>query len=165
MTIARSAPVVLLALMTSSLTQATLVVPLDTNQMTDRAHWIGVGTCTSVRSAWEGKQVWTEVAFRVERAIKGGTQADLTLRQLGGRVNQPVPVVMQVAGAVEFRVGETDLLFLEAGPDGSRRLVGFSQGRVPLHRDEAGELRTGDGERLEALVGRIESRLKPAARP
>jgi hypothetical protein len=154
-----------MALLTASLAQATLVVPLDTNQMIDRAHWIGVATCTSVRSAWEGKQIWTEVSFRVDRPLKGGAQSELKLRQLGGRVNEPVPVAMQVAGAAEFTVGETDLLFLEAGPDGSRRLVGFSQGKVPLHRDAAGELRTGDGERLEALVGRIESRLKSSAKP
>lgn len=145
--------------------RATLLIPLDLDQMTDRAHWIGVGTCTSVSASWVGKQIWTEVIFRVERPIKGNGGAEVRLRQLGGRVERPVPVAMRVAGAAEFRVGESDLLFLERGPDGSHRLVGFSQGRIPLHRDEAGALRTTDGSPAEDLVARVEARLKAGPRP
>ena len=146
------------------LSHATLLVPMDIEQMTDRAGWIGLGTCTEKRSYWQGKQIWTDLSFRPERALKGEGGGEIRIRQLGGRVEKPVPLVMGVAGAPEFEVGETSLLFLERSPDGTHRVVGLSQGRIPLRRGASGEWLAGDGARLEALVSRIEARLKATGR-
>lgn len=146
------------------LAHATLLVPMDIEQMTDRAAWIGLGTCTAKSSYWQGKQIWTDLAFRPERAVKGDAGTEIRVRQLGGRVEKPVPLVMGVAGAPEFEVGETSLLFLERSPDGTHRVVGLSQGRIPLRRGASGEWLAGDGDRLEALVSRIEARLKATGR-
>lgn len=164
-TLARMALALALTALALGPARATLLVPLDLDQMTERAHWIGVGTCTSVRSFWVGKQIWTEVSFRVDRPLKGSAGPEVRLRLLGGQVDHPVPVAMRVAGAPEFEVGETDLLFVERDPDGANRLVGFSQGRMPLRRDASGNLRAADGSTVDDLAARIEARLKAGSRP
>jgi len=149
----------------ASLARATLITPLSLEEMTDQAHWIGVGTCTSVSSAWQGKQIWTDAVFKVERSVKGAPSTELHLRQLGGRVSQPVPVAMRVAGVHDFLLGEIDLLFLDQDPGGARRVLGLMQGRIPLRRDASGELRGPDGEKLESILARVEARLKAGAKP
>lgn len=145
--------------------KATLVTPMSLEQMTDQAHWIGIGTCTSVHSAWESKQIWTEAVFKMERTLKGGSPTELRVRQLGGRVSEPVPVAMRVPGVQDFRVGEINLLFLERGVDGTPRVLGLMQGRVPLSRDDKGALRGPGGEAVESILSQVEARLKAGAKP
>jgi hypothetical protein len=146
--------------------QATLVVPMSLDQMSTRAQRIFVGECTSVRSYWEGTKIWTEARFQVKRGLKGTAATEVRFRQVGGSVSEPVPVEMRVVGAPQFEVGETDLLFLEGAPDGSERVLGLFQGRLRLQRDKAtGEWRSESGERLEALIGRVQARLAAAPKP
>jgi hypothetical protein len=118
-----------------------------------------------VSSRWEGKKIFTDVTFDIERPVKGGARSQVRLQVLGGSVSAPVPVSMQVPGSPVFRAGETDLLFLETGADGVERIVGFSQGRVPLRRKADGALSTEAGEDLEGLLQRLEAHLKASARP
>jgi hypothetical protein len=145
--------------------EATVIIPMTLEQVASRAHWAGVATCTGVSSRWEGKKIVTDVSFDVDRAVKGGARAQVRLLLLGGSVSAPVPVSMQVPGSPVFRKGDIDLLFLETGADGVERIVGFSQGRVPLRRDAAGALRTEGDEDLERLLQRLGAHLESPTRP
>jgi hypothetical protein len=144
---------------------ATTIAPMTLEQVASRAHWAGVATCTGLSSRWEGKKIVTEVSFEVGQPIKGGGRSQMKLKLLGGAVSEPVPVSMQVPGSPVFRKGDIDILFLETGSDGAERIVGFSQGRVPLRREAGGGLRTEGGEALEDLLQRLGPQLKGGARP
>ncbi len=156
----RIVPVLMVAIAAAGLLQASITVPLSLEKMTDRAERIFVGTCTSTHSYWKERKIWTDVTFQVERHLKGKAVAQVTFRQLGGSVREPAPVAMRVAGMAEFRAGESALLFLERAHDGTETLLGLSQGRVPLVRDQrSGGWRTPNGQPLESLMERIEKRL------
>ncbi|MEE9231644.1 MAG: hypothetical protein V3U86_13150 [Acidobacteriota bacterium] len=146
------------------LAQASVVVPLDLDQMTDQADSILVGTCNSKHSYWKDKKIWTDATFQVERRVKGNPSHPLVIRQLGGSVLKPVPLAMKVSGLSEFEIGETALLFMKRRPDGAGAIVGLSQGHVRLTREpRTGKWTSPNGRFLDDLLSRIENRLKESA--
>ena len=84
----------------------------------------------------ETKSVWrqlpqkrvivTEVTVRVDRTLKGGADAVMTLTLLGGTVGD---VTQRAAGVPRFLVGDTDVLFLAASRSVVSPIVGMSRGR------------------------------------
>jgi hypothetical protein len=156
---------VLAAATFGGLTQASVVVPLTLEEMTDKADSILVGKCSSVRSFWKDRKIWTDATFKVDRRMKGRSAGEIVVRQLGGSVTEPAPVAMRIAGGVEFGVGETSLLFTKRRKDGAETVLGLSQGRVPLERDpKSGRWRSRDGQLLDNLLSRIDARLKGRAK-
>jgi hypothetical protein len=110
---------------------------------------IVLGRVESVRSAWEGAQIVTEVRLRVTRSLKGSGVPDrgLGFIQLGGRVSSPVPMEMAVPGAPVHRVGDEGFYFLEAGAAERPVIVGLFRGHVPIRRGPQGDYVVFDGMR------------------
>lgn len=126
---------------------ATQVRRMELREVVSRAGTIVEGRVTRVRSFWEGKQIFTEVTVKVARAHKGAPGADLSFRQLGGRVDSPVPLAMTVPGAPIHRVGDRGFYFVEKREGAYPNLIGIWVGHAPIRRDERGEYLTFNGTR------------------
>ncbi|MBI1950330.1 MAG: hypothetical protein HYS34_03090 [Acidobacteria bacterium] len=116
-------------------------------EMVQASESIVLGRVAASRTYWQGKQIYTEVTLAVTRSLKGAGVRTLTFVQLGGRVDQPVPLEMTVPGAPIHRVGDEAYFFLQPGRPGERIIVGLFRGHVPLRRDEGGEYVLFDGSR------------------
>ena len=126
---------------------ATTVRRLGLAEMVPASESIVLGKVEATRSYWQGKQIYTEVTLSVRRSLKGPRTSTLTFVQLGGRVENPVPVEMVLPGAPIHRVGDEAYFFLQPGRPGERIIVGLFRGHVPLRRDEQGEYLLFDGAR------------------
>ena len=126
---------------------STTVRRLGLAEMVPASESIVLGRVEASRTYWQGKQIYTEVTLSVTRSLKGAGGRTLTFVQLGGRVEQPVPLEMTVPGAPIHRVGDEAYFFLQPGRPGERIIVGLFRGHVPLRRDERGEYVLFDGSR------------------
>jgi hypothetical protein len=87
-----------------------------------------------------GTQIWTDTIFDVLDDAKGRGPGRLTVSFLGGAEGG---IEMRVEGTPAFRMGDEVVLFAtEARPDGTRGIVGFSQGVMRVSEDP------GTGEKL-----------------
>ena len=101
-----------------------------------------MGRCTSVRSVWEGRTLVTLATIEVTESIKGGQRSTVTVALPGGiDARRKFPVSMTYAGAPQIATGEEVFLFLGRGGPSSDGLtvLGFSQGKFSIVRDETGE--------------------------
>jgi len=116
---------------------ASLVLALDTNELTKRADHIAVADVLSVQSAWDQshKKIFTTIELSVVESWKGGTQpaSHITVVQPGGTVGD---IAMTVFGMSHFTPGERTLVFLR-GTTGAAGVVGMAQGKRPMTRDAA----------------------------
>ena len=114
---------------------ATTVKKLTSEELADEASVIVKGTVASVTSQWEKEQkvIYTYVHVFVDEYIKGVGSREVTVRQLGGIVDD---IGLYIEGAPKFEQGEKVLLYLR--PSIRRydntyfEVVGLSQGKVPL---------------------------------
>ncbi len=109
---------------------ATVLVPLDTRALTERAERIVLGTVESQMSRWsdDRQAIYTDVTIRVERAYKGDAKAGdrVVVRREGGVVDG---LGMRVYGAAYFTVGEEVVVFLETRGN-AMWTVGMTQGKL-----------------------------------
>jgi hypothetical protein len=110
--------------------QATVMMPLDTRALTERADRVVLGSVESTESHWtsDHNAIYTDVTLRVTRVYKGTLQAGQTLvvRREGGTVDG---IGMKVYGAPNFGVGEEVLVFLEKRGQATYT-VGMTQGKL-----------------------------------
>ena len=155
--------------LTAIVASATTLEPMSFTALTRRATRIAHLRCVSVRSVWEGGEIWTESRFAIlaeERADAAGGNAaraarsvdgaanNLTVRMLGGRVDG---MRSHVDGVPEFRAGEEVYLFLWRR-DGSEpyRVLGWTQGTFRVARDvHTGEGRVTQDSALSAVDGEV----------
>lgn len=116
---------------------ASLVLALDTNELTKRADHIAVADVVSVQSAWDQshKKIFTTIDLSVVESWKGGTQpaSHITVVQPGGTVGD---IAMTVFGMSHFTPGERTLVFLR-GTTAAAGVVGMAQGKRPMTHDAA----------------------------
>ena len=126
-------------LATSVPADATTLRKMDLSQMVARADRVVHAQALSNRVYWDkaGRRIYTDTTFEVIEEAKGRGPNRLTVTMLGGRID---PVEVRVEGTPGFRPGEEVVLFTSPGPGGRKNLVGFSQGVMRVHVDEA----TGD---------------------
>lgn len=122
-----------LAFLVPSLCLATVMIPLDLNQLTDQADKIVLGHCINKRVYQTGKMIWTEYTFQVYEVLKGEGIKEVKIRQPGGELNGNG---VMVPGTASFSPFEENLLFLDKEKEGSRDLVGWAQGRFKVYYDE-----------------------------
>jgi hypothetical protein len=141
---------------------ATTVIPPTFDQLVKQAEFIFQGTVTDVRSVWEGqgaqRHIETYVTFQVADNIKGDAGASYTIQMLGGSVGDET---MLVTDTPKFRIGDNEILFVEHNFDQFVPLVGISNGRFHVQRDEeTGRdiVISGEGEAVRDLtkIGREE---------
>ena len=124
----------------ASLGEASLIRPVNLEQMTARADRIFSGRCVSVHAARDPElgQMVTYATFKVERAVKGEIRGAVTIKMLGAEGSGAV-AGRGVDGLPRFRKGEEVILFLYG--DSARGLtspVGFGQGKFVLIEDKEG---------------------------
>src|SRR5256714_3546259 len=116
---------------------ATIVVPPTFEQLVQQAELIFQGTVTDVRSVWEGegaqRHIDTYVTFQIGENVKGNAGSSYTIRILGGTVGDET---MEVTDTPKFKLGDSDILFVEHNNDQFVPLVGINHGRFHVQRDE-----------------------------
>lgn len=109
---------------------ATVLVPLDTRALTERAERIVLGTVESQASRWsdDRQAIYTDVTIRVTRAYKGAVKPGerVVVRREGGVVDG---MGMRVYGAPTFTVGEEVVVFMETRGN-AMWTVGMTQGKL-----------------------------------
>lgn len=147
---------------------ATTVIPPTFDQLVNQAELIFQGTCTDVKSVWAGqggeRHIETYVTFQVSDNVKGDAGASYTIRMLGGTVGDET---MLVTDTPKFRVGDNEILFVEHNFDQFVPLVGISNGRFHVQRDEEtgrDVVISGEGEAVGDLdkIGREEQSVSAA---
>lgn len=124
-------PLVVAAAICVALTaHATVLVPLDTRALTERAERIVLGTVESKVARWsdDHQAIYTDVTIRVTRAYKGAVKPGerVVVRREGGVVDG---MGMRVYGAATFTVGEEVVVFMETRGN-AMWTVGMTQGKL-----------------------------------
>jgi len=134
---------------------ATLVVPPTFNELVDRADLVFEGTVVDVRSEWRatrgGRQIMSQVTYRLGRGLKGGAPLQVVLEVFGGTVGRDT---MRIGGMPDFSVGDHDLLFVRQGGAEGLPLVGLMHGRFRVSRAPDGRewVTTYDGRAIASLA-------------
>ncbi|HEX9105267.1 MAG TPA: hypothetical protein VF997_23815 [Polyangia bacterium] len=122
--------VVAVAICVGFAARATVMVPLDTRALADRAERIVLGTVESQVSRWsdDRQAIYTDVTLRVTRTYKGAVKPGerVVVRREGGVVDG---MGMRVYGAASFTVGEEVVVFLETRGNATWT-VGMTQGKL-----------------------------------
>ena len=132
-----------LLLLIAALPAATLamsVEPMDFAKLVAGSEAVVKAEILEVRGAWVGegadRRIMTTVRLRVRETAKGApkTGEEMGLEFLGGRADGKRMVVF---GMPEFRVGDTEILFVQTADRPICPLAGVHHGRVQLRRDSA----------------------------
>ncbi|HWE30278.1 MAG TPA: hypothetical protein VHB97_19865 [Polyangia bacterium] len=160
---------------------ATVLVPLDTKALTERAERVVLGTVESQVARWtdDHQAIYTDVTIRVARVYKGAVKPGerVVVRREGGALDG---VGMRVFGAANFTVGEEVVVFVETrgsaaytvgmtqgklrvtvGSDGAKQ-VAAALGDVAFTRPNAAAQSLGQPRRLDDFEREIRSYVKGA---
>ncbi|MCE5272097.1 hypothetical protein LLH00_12545 [bacterium] len=118
--------------------RATVLRYVPFEEQVDSASVIVVAVTETSRSYWNASHslIFTDVAFRVEQAVKGEPGASLRVTLPGGIVDR---VGQEVDGSPQFASGARYVLFLEPTGDGGFRVLGFSQGSYNVAKGQDGK--------------------------
>jgi len=126
----------LVAVLAAGDANATLVEAFDIEDLAVFASEIVEGRVLDVRSAWEGRLIFTDVEVAVERCYKGPCAREVVVVRTAGGVVDDLEMV--VHGAARYQPGERVLLFLEDIDGGRTRTVGLVQGKLRIEPGLAG---------------------------
>jgi len=126
----------LIALLLPIAAEATLARAATFDDKVGNAAAIVLGKCTNQRSGWDSDHRWilTYSTFKVEKAMKGTMQPEVTVVTPGGAVDG---VHQDTIGMPVFREGADNVLFIRntaAGPT----VLYFEQGAYDVVRDPKG---------------------------
>lgn len=115
--------------------KATTAIMLTDEDLITSSRLILLGDVLAVRSQRDPHQdINTYVRLQVVEVFKGQLRANrITIKQLGGQINDEVSVVF---GAPQFKVGQRVLLFLDTDDNGTLRTAHFFQGKYDVVTDE-----------------------------
>lgn len=112
---------------------ATTLVKLSTEQLTDVAEFIVIGTVVDVwTEVDDGGMVWTRALVEIDDQLKGPSHSTLVLDQAGGEYGSSKTYV---AGVARFSVGERGVFFASTRGDERIQLVGMFQGKYTVRMD------------------------------
>ena len=161
---------VLLLVVLLPLARGTSVVPPSFAELVGDADAIYRGRISAVESRWvprgdgQGNVIKTFVTLAVERVLKGGEQASVTLELLGGTVGSDS---MRVSGMPTYKVGEREIVFVQKNGVQFCPLVALMHGRYRVLKDDATSrehVARDDGLPLTA-VAEVESPMVPLPEP
>ena len=114
---------------------ATVVVSLDLAQLVENADTVAYGRVVDVSTVRvEGRYSETLVTLAPSALLKGQASGDIVFRVPGGETGRYRTVVV---GAPVLRVNDEVVVFLAGQPPRIPHVVGFSQGVLPIMRDDA----------------------------
>ena len=115
---------------------ATIVAPLDLAQLVKDAHTVVYGRVVDVSAVRvAGRFTDSLVTLAPVSVIKGGVGGGVVFRVPGGESGRFRTVVV---GAPVLHEGDEVVVFLAGDPPQIPHLVGFSQGLLPVTRDDSG---------------------------
>jgi hypothetical protein len=127
--------VVVLAIALGPPAAATIVVSLDLAQLVQGADIVAYGRVVDVFSVRvDGRSSDTLVTLAPSALLKGEASGDIVFRVPGGEVGRYRTVVV---GAPVLHVNDEVVVFLAGQAPRVPHVVGFSQGVLPIMRDEA----------------------------
>jgi hypothetical protein len=142
----------LVGLFIASSAQATVIVPRTIEEMAHDSACIVQGRVISSQAAWDEshQRIYTTTSIEVTEWVTGCAQVPaastpagqppktVVIRTLGGEVGE---IGMKVAGTEKFTANEEVFLFLRDDPvvKGTYQVVGMSQGKYSIQRDEVGK--------------------------
>ena len=131
---------------------ATSVLAVDVEQLVAGAKVIFEGEVLASEARWNSEQTYihTHVTFRVVDLLKGSLPGDtVTVRFAGGTVDGTTLKV----GEMDYpETGERGIYFLEdPSRDQVNPLLGWSQGRYRIERDQAGTERVMSADRAPVM--------------
>jgi hypothetical protein len=115
--------------------QATVVVPMADEVLTEQADAIVIGRVATLESHWDSRtgQIFTHITLSVEEVLKGDvSEGPLTLKQPGGSVGD---LHSWIDGSPEFTQGEKVLVFLTVDAEGAFRVAQLYQGKFSVFYD------------------------------
>jgi len=113
---------------------ATTLARLKFADLADQATAIARVRCLRSASHWKNGEIWTTTEFAVIEQAKGGLGEILQIEMPGGSLGHLHARVDEVPA---FVAGEDAYLFLWTAPNGSRRILGWSQGSFRIRKDPA----------------------------
>jgi hypothetical protein len=115
---------------------ATIVAGLDLAQLVERADRVVHGRIIAVSAVRvEGRYTDSIVTMAPAEVLKGSAGPEITFRVPGGEVGRFRTIVI---GAPVLHVDDEVVVFLAGAPPYLPHLVGFSQGVLPVVRDDSG---------------------------
>jgi hypothetical protein len=124
----------LLLLGMAAIADATTLVRLDFEDLASRANAIARLQCVRVESHWQNGEIWTSTEFLVLDQQKGTLPRAIEIEMPGGIIGHLHSRVEEVPS---FLPGEQTYLFLWSAPNGSYRILGWSQGAFRIRKDPA----------------------------
>ena len=113
---------------------ATIVVSLDLAQLVESADTVAYGRVVDVYTVRvDGRYSETLVTLAPSALLKGQASGDIVFRVPGGETGRYRTVVV---GAPVLRVNDEVVVFLAGQPPRIPHVVGFSQGVLPIMRDD-----------------------------
>ena len=113
---------------------ATTLARLKFADLANQASDIARARCLRSATRWKNAEIWTSTEFAVIEQAKGGLGEIFQIEMPGGSLGHLHARVDEVPA---FVPGEDAYLFLWTAPDGSRRILGWSQGSFRIRKDAA----------------------------
>ncbi len=176
------ARIAILMLLAASVASATSIIPMTVEQLTRTSEAVVEAQAVQQWSEWTPNHsiILTYTRFRVSSVLKGTAAAEITVKQLGGKVGESV---VKVAGVRYFRPQEETVLFLHPAManDGTYVITGLMQGNFHVDRTaveatvsngikspdtyavSAGGVSQYQGARM--TLNQLEARVRKAVRP
>lgn len=132
-----------LVLLLASAAPATTLIELSDEQLARVAEVIVKGRCTAITTTWRGGKLLTVTTVAVTEVLKGTPPATVEVLLPGGiDLDREIPVAMTFPGAASMSRDEKVVLFLSSVGEAKReyQIIGFSQGKFSIARDETGEV-------------------------
>jgi len=118
---------------------ATTLARLQFDELVTTANAIARVHCLRAESHWKSGEIWTRTDFMVVATNKGSLPRIVEVEMPGGIVGH---LHSRVEEAPSFAPGEEAYLFLWISPDGTFRILGWSQGSFRIHKDSSTGLET-----------------------
>ena len=129
-----------------SLASATTLIPMTVEQLAARSTQVVRARAMQSWSEWNAQRtiIYTYTKFQVVKSFKGTPEQTVTVKQLGGRVDN---TVQKVSGVRHFTGGEENFLFLQPSQDndGTMIVTGLVQGNFRLYRTSTGQVAASNG--------------------
>ncbi|MCG8556405.1 MAG: hypothetical protein MJD61_14115 [Proteobacteria bacterium] len=132
--------------------QAAVVRKLSLRQLVTQAELIAIVRPLAHVSRWDSNgRIVTYVSLRIERMLKDDRpdRREVRVTVLGGSIGE---LGLVVPGAARFPAGQRCIVFLYSHPNGGLRVVGMSQGTMPIREQAQGPVVTRSTSGL-ALLG------------
>ncbi|MDQ6799286.1 MAG: PKD domain-containing protein [Acidobacteriota bacterium] len=134
----------------------TIVLPTD-QQLVAKTPLIAEGHVVRSTPIAVNGTIWTETALAVDRTLKGNVAGEITIRELGGQIDDRVT---KVFGAPVYAAGENVLAFLTPSPRGDYQTTDLYVGKFTQKRTMSG-MRLWHRDDITADVMLLDSRFQP----